>query len=62
MVIGLTNNKTLHLILPYNLNIQRIPYPVIEFKSPTTSRHDAQLRRAIELMVLCAQLAHELDA
>lgn len=60
----LTDNETLHLVLPYYLNVQCLFYPIIVFKSTPTGCHDAQFlrRRAIELLVVSLQLLQKLYA
>lgn len=57
-----TYYQTLHLVLPQNLHIKRILDLVVELERAAAGRHDAQFRRfrAILLLVLYAQLSHEI--
>lgn len=58
-----TYDETLHFVLSYDFNPQRLPYLVVELERPSSGCHDAELsgRRAILSSVIRLELAHKLD-
>lgn len=60
----LTNDQALHLLLPQDIDVQRLLQLVVEFESPSARGHNTQLitRLAIALLVLLLELANKVDA
>lgn len=60
----LTNDETLHLLLPQDVDVQRLLQLVVEFERSSTSSHDTQLiaRFAIALLVFLLELPNKVDA